>query len=920
MPPRRRPAPISSAAALPASRLPLGTPLITTSTSQGSAGSTGRSPPRLKRQATDCGSDKENVDSFIHSFTAVTKNQPTMAPNKAPDSMSVPSIAQAKLERQNKRNQELEAALIGSAPPEKRTNQPRGKKSKWQPLDLTEPNRSTPSSEGGVAVSEVRVNTFRASSRGSSLSRPVSVMSHRTSETGPSDMDRQDSALTEHGFQVFQRRRNRKNLGELDAYEDKPDERQTTVEATFDAREIYNVFGNALPGPGVMDGSEGHKDGEVRFVQHPNGDVFAHQWSAERFGWDNIGQFSNHRKKVEGQLAADRLKGETAHQSLQRNTLAYFRLIAKQREANVMSIPFGTKDIHAAIPEPQTELLAAPTGLKETTREVGVRETAQERAATDTSSWVQFDRRTTSECEPSASLPPPPPSRYDLYGPSSQRHIFKPGYVQYDGRHDDPFYSVNPYQQIYGSYPSYSTTYHHQPNASAQSTGPNQTSQRLYGLNRDFYFPQATAATRRLQTIDVTSPFHEVENFTKQGMEQWQQQTHGTQHLAAINQNRPQYHTTGTLVSSTSSEATTRPIVTQITTEALRPKPMTPLENRSAIRDHLWKQADAAKERSLSQGSILSRIVLYDPVQSQLSATKAQPTRNPVKQDISPTLNRHAPRKVSQAPPPPTGPSLSRLWSTPLLATHTPQITKHECPGTARQNLQDSSPDPYPTKQSYMYQAPIITTAPDSLATPQNFNGPFFTADSNVSSVPVDQKTYDEQLNDWWNSGKKFSRQEEFYRSATSSTTRKESTSTLNSSPAHLTPIGRPSRHLAATKASQDPSSSTDATRLLIPMLENLASYVQGPVEKRRDYFCQWTQPPEWCIDRSETGNHSFFDKHWGTPPARVGRDPRYNRSPWPDERTPLRGRYGGPGGVSLSASGGGGYVDRRFGFGGYYG
>jgi hypothetical protein len=734
-------------------------------------------------------------------------------------------------------------------------------------------------------------------------------------------MERQDSALTEHGFQVFQRRRNRKNFGDLNPYEDKPDERQTTVEATFDAREIYNVFGNALPGPGVMDGSEGHKDGEVRFVQHPTGDVFAHQWSAERFCWDNIGQFSNHRKKVEGQLAADRLKGETAYQSLQRNTLVYFRLIAKQREANVMNIPFGAKDIYAAIPEPRTELSAAPTGLKENAHETGVREPAQARATTDKPSWTQSDKRTTSELEPAAPLQPSLLSQYGQYGHRAERSNFNPSYVQYDGRHDDPFYSANSNQQIYGSYPSHPNTYYRQPTAPPQSTQADPTSQKPHGLNRDFYFPQMTAAIRNYQTTEFTSPFHKVENFAKQGMEQWQQQTYGTQHLAATSQNRPQYHTAGTLVSSNSSEATTRPTVTQIVTETSRPKPVTPLENRSAIRDNLWKQAEAARERSLSQGSILSRTVLYDPIQSQLSATKGQPNRDPVKQAISPTLNRHAPRKILQPPPPSTEPSSSRLWSIPLMPAPTPHLPKPTSPvSTVLQNLQDSSPDPYPRKQSYSYQAPIITTAPDSQVTPQNFNGPFFTTDSTVPSAPVDQKTYDEQLHDWWTSGRKFSRQEEFYRSVTSSTTRKESTNTLNSPPAHPTPISRPSRNLAATKFSQDPSSNIDTTRLLIPVLENLASYVQGPVEKRRDYFCQWTQPPEWCIDRSETGNHSFFDKNWGTPPARVGRDPRYSRSPWPDERTPLRGRFGGSGGVSLGGSGGGGYVDRRFGFGGYYG
>lgn len=65
-------------------------------------------------------------------------------------------------------------------------------------------------------------------------------------------------------------------------------------------------------------------------------------------------------------------------------------------------------------------------------------------------------------------------------------------------------------------------------------------------------------------------------------------------------------------------------------------------------------------------------------------------------------------------------------------------------------------------------------------------------------------------------------------------------------------------------------------TRLLIPIYENLASYVQGPPDQRQNYWSRWSQPPDWCIDRGPNGNNSFFDHNWGQPPARVGRDPRF--------------------------------------------
>ena len=148
----------------------------------------------------------------------------------------------------------------------------------------------------------------------------------------------------------------------------------------------------------------------------------------------------------------------------------------------------------------------------------------------------------------------------------------------------------------------------------------------------------------------------------------------------------------------------------------------------------------------------------------------------------------------------------------------------------------------------------------------------------------------------------------------------------LGSSPSsHYGAIGTPVK-----KSSPLPSATTvksDAmTRMLIPVWENLASYMQDPFEKRRDYFSQWKPAPEWAIDRN--GNTSFYDKDWGCPPARVGRDPRYRPLPQgtiPDRYVP-RGRmwlenvrfgnFGSPtvtadNGLAVSAG-----LERRFAYG----
>ena len=55
--------------------------------------------------------------------------------------------------------------------------------------------------------------------------------------------------------------------------------------------------------------------------------------------------------------------------------------------------------------------------------------------------------------------------------------------------------------------------------------------------------------------------------------------------------------------------------------------------------------------------------------------------------------------------------------------------------------------------------------------------------------------------------------------------------------------------------------------------LINLQSYVDGTGND--DYFGRFARVPEWCIDKSPGGNDSYFGD-WGSPPSRVGRDPRY--------------------------------------------
>lgn len=259
MPPRRRPTHIS-AAALPASRLPLGTPTLVKSPQDTDSNSTSQ---KQIQQRTSASSLRKEKSADSDQTTTDIYNPYDMAPKQESELTSSKSIADAKLERQQKRIEE------GDVLP-RRKQGVRGKAKQWKPFDFTaDVPKIAEAHDGGVPVSEVRINTFRPFSRETSSVRSESLISQRTNDTAPSDMDmeRQDSVGLDPSFQVVRRRGQKKDLGELNAYEDSPEKRQTTVEASFDSREIYEVFGNALPNPRFIEENAGTTNGEVSAIE-----------------------------------------------------------------------------------------------------------------------------------------------------------------------------------------------------------------------------------------------------------------------------------------------------------------------------------------------------------------------------------------------------------------------------------------------------------------------------------------------------------------------------------------------------------------------------------------------------------------------------------------------------------------------------
>jgi len=325
-------------------------------------------------------------------------------------------------------------------------------------------------------------------------------------------------------------------------------------------------------------------------------------------------------------------------------------------------------------------------------------------------------------------------------------------------------------------------------------------------------------------------------------------------------------------------------------------KPTSPLDTRSAMREHVMKMGEQAKERTKSQANI-GRTVLYDPFQDVQQRDITPP--EPVKQEDLPTPTPqrdnlgHFPLLGLNMIPGLNGLSGHGQDPFPITLAPTVQMPFNANSVLSENDLRDSSPDREWQRE---------TVEPDH---DQEIPMPH-----NSTLKPWDA----DQLDEWLWSGNKFARQEDFHRSILASdatpSRRKQSSITT------VRPIGPPSRFdpppMNAQSSTPGPNSNILTTRLLVPVLENLASYVQGPIEKRRDYFCQWVKAPEWAIDRSATGNDSFFDSQWGQPPARLGRDPRYQ--PVPRGMDVRFGNFDAPRTSHTVAMPG---MDRRFGFGG---
>ncbi|KAK4555434.1 hypothetical protein LTR86_007731 [Recurvomyces mirabilis] len=816
--------------------------------------------------------------------------------NTGSNGRTVLSLAEAKLDRQNARIQQAEAALTAPLV---------SKRSEFDRGSLTQPaankisgivamTQDRKAAAYGASEPEVRINTFRAQTRDSSLSRSMSSLSQRTTATHVSD----NTPLESSGFQVFTGRRGKKMSGQLNAYEDKPEQKQTTVEAPVDTREIYEVFGNALPGTDYIQQNLGAKSGQLQFLQHPNGDVSAHQWSMDRFVWENIGQFSNIRKKIEGLLAADRLRGETAQHTLQHNSLAYFRAIAKQREAMSMGQHFNAADMLGHL----IRLNNDEGGVKGSTHDNARTEPDTTANPSELSQSAQTSYEVASSSQHHYGAPqqyhypsyPPyemPPAytgyshpAYGNYGSNYGfgYHTWQPGQMQYNPRADrysnsffggrdmtpshDSAYAHEAMRHIISEIPSHQVTY---PSRAAHIASASQA------LNYDYHFPpvESTAQPCQAQSSRKASFQQAVE-----------------QHLAAAaassDASRAQAckppsdpHAQPTRTSG-QTQPPPPPPAFRYSTDAATSSSLEAGNVRTKMREHLAKLSDQAKERSMSQSNI--RTVLHDPFRTEgedvppQMATRSQPDKNTVLALKKTVAN------PSGLPP--------RLFESARDegATRRLQTRSVESTATAEIANTHSSPESRWSRQGTDV-TPQIQSGPPKLygpsPRPEGYTGHTIEALTNYSEAKrldkaaerPTKKSYERRINEWCLNGSTFARHEELFNTIKAADAAVEDvlpSKTLSL----LAPIGTPARKDSIQdNVTVTAQQKCDAhTRMLILVWENLASYVQGPAEKRRDYFSQWTQAPEWTIDRND--NTTFFDNNWVQPPLRIGRDPRHRQ------------------------------------------
>ncbi|KAI9708781.1 MAG: hypothetical protein M1820_003736 [Bogoriella megaspora] len=658
-----------------------------------------------------------------------------------------------------------------------RPNKTRGPRS-WKPLDLS--TIADPPEEEEEDNSTVPQQSFNPPTQPSNFRRPHHQRHHRisTSNETPSDRYNEKSSLTTQQSKETDNYNYNYDYPAISATQPTTASTYATASAaqaddidhywldtSYDPDEVRKVFGGSLPGPAFLECTPGSQDGQVQFIQLRNGDISAHQWTSTRRQWTNLGQYSYSRKRIEGQLASDRIRGQSSNMLSTMGTLVYFREVAFQRDPNAGRPASGAASALRGGHDPtdiehdQYRAPEAPQVHNPRLMHHGATQHARQpvpqynKASNFQPSYIRshsgqleledYLDPSTSGAMSHTARPTQPPASNVLIQPYGQQAVaFEPRESMYGS-------PANHRRPATGRYPGpmRSVTAPVRPD-----TAPSQTS-----------VPQQSFQPR-IDTLNYrsTGPYMGTGTYP------------GDQRRSTIADNTPTY----------------RP-----------PPPPVPLGLESSYRD---------MDESMSHMSLafaepaVPRTVLHDPFQAS-GDIQAEQRRDPAadhahQQTLHPKQQQEAAAESEQACLNASGKYRELLR------------------GSVRDDANTNTHKPPVYHQTY-----LDATEPPSLP----------------------KMSHREELDNWWDPRKKATEATEFQRG-------------LKTAP-FLQNIDEPSK---------------DLNKSLMGALQQLYNYVDP--KKPRDSFSRFGKPPEWSIDKSANGNKSYFGEDWGTPPSRVGRDPRY--------------------------------------------
>ena len=543
----------------------------------------------------------------------------------------------------------------------------------------------------------------------------------------------------------------------------------------YNRNEILHVFGSTLPGPDHLQRTTGSRDGQVQFIQHPNGDVSAHQWTAALHQWTNLGQYSNTRRRIEGQLASDRIKGQPSSVLSQLDTLAYFRAVASQRETQ-------------ARPEPTFE------GV----RKHGVATTLFE------SSNRLFERARSPHVGPELQNRPFSQQSTATNLPDENSNLTNRGILpsQPESSNMSAWHAASSPSKAYNT--NRATRHENSPCIDEENAKTNSTLDDDYPAPAPFnnrLTRQALSSGSEVQSVDMNHAYtdhgngeaseqHRQSYRAKEGSEESYQ---GEE--TALNQMKPDLKVRLPFISDGYANA-----------------PMSPSQYDQV--NH--SSPDLSRNSNYNSDRPVMRTVLHDPLR-------------PAQSDHSRHLIPH---------------------SEPTSANPAKKPLRSESPysrDTARSPLPSSAAD---------FCDPLHVSEPEEERPSRPVYYNIFDADA-FDTGP--QPSYKQQLDEWWHSY--------------------NWTDGMKGAQGDI-----PHTTFPGSKPFPRSDEATNgATNSLLSLLYGaLASYAKEPF--RRHYLSHFGDPPEWCVDKTIAGSKSFFGEDWGTPPSRVGRDPRY-RPVVPDVR-----------------------------------